>query len=731
MFKKILVANRGEIACRVMRTAKRMGIATVAVYSDADARAPHVLMADESVRLGPPPAAESYLLADAILLAAKETGADAIHPGYGFLSERESFARACAEAGIAFIGPPPNAIAAMGDKIESKKLAKAAGVNVVPGYLGEIADTDEAVKIAGEIGYPVMMKASAGGGGKGMRLAWSEQDVREGFEATKREGLASFGDDRVFIEKFIEHPRHIEIQVLGDQHETVVYLGERECSIQRRHQKVVEEAPSPFVTPKMRKSMGEQAVALAQAVGYYSVGTVELIVSGADTTGESFYFLEMNTRLQVEHPVTEEITGLDLVEQMIRVAAGEKLGFTQKDVKLDGWAIETRVYAEDPYRGFLPSIGRLVRYNPPVATDRHPREGGDPSPDGGAQNDGDEMAPRLRGGDDEPIIRVDDGVAEGGEVSMFYDPMIAKLITWAPTREAAADAQVAALDAFEIEGPGNNIDFLSALMQHPRFRSGELTTGFIAEEYPDGFTGAPASPDLTRQLAAIAAFAATAEADRARRIDGQLGRTLPPPGDWMVTIDGRDHAVTVSTDGLTVDGADLPLAMEYTPGDRLIEAAFFSPVRSELVEGREPWGDTLAESRPSTSSGRTEVEDEDEPTDILTVRIARVRSGFRLATRGASHVARVLPARLARYTAHMIEKIPPDLSKFLLCPMPGLLVRLDVSEGDTVEPGQPLAVVEAMKMENILRAEKPGTVKSVNAAPGDSLAVDEVILELE
>ncbi|MGN6269196.1 MAG: biotin carboxylase N-terminal domain-containing protein [Sphingomonas sp.] len=750
MFKKILVANRGEIACRVMRTAKRMGIATVAVYSDADARAPHVLMADQSVRLGPPPAAESYLKAEEILLAAKETGADAIHPGYGFLSERESFARACADAGIAFIGPPPKAIAAMGDKIESKKLAKQAGVNVVPGYLGDIATTDEAVEIAKDIGFPVMMKASAGGGGKGMRLAWSEQDVREGFEATKREGLASFGDDRVFIEKFIESPRHIEIQVLGDQHGTIVYLGERECSIQRRHQKVVEEAPSPFVTPAMRKAMGEQAVALAKAVGYYSAGTVELIVSGADPTGESFYFLEMNTRLQVEHPVTEEITGLDLVEQMIRVAAGEKLAFTQDDVKLNGWAIETRVYAEDPYRGFLPSIGRLVRYNPPQQTHTSPqRRLGSRAASGAPDN---METPAFAGVTDSSnaIVRVDDGVAEGGEVSMFYDPMIAKLITWAPTRDEAADAQVAALDAFEIEGPGHNIDFLSALVQHPRFRSGNLTTGFIAEEYPEGFTGAPASPNLIRTLAAIAAFAATAEADRARRIDGQLGRTLPPPGEWTVTIDGADHAVSVSTDGILVDGEDLPLAMEYTPGDRMIEAELLSVRPGEqvaepsarlgtaggsshllTVEGREPQNDPLAEGRPSTGSGRTAVEDNSEPADILTVRIARVRSGFRLTTRGASHLARVLPARLAPYAAHMIEKVPPDLSKFLLCPMPGLLVRLDVAAGDKVEPGQPLAVVEAMKMENILRAEKAGTVKSVNAAAGDSLAVDEVILELE
>ncbi|MFV0922335.1 acetyl-CoA carboxylase biotin carboxylase subunit [Sphingomonas parapaucimobilis] len=665
MFQKILIANRGEIACRVIRTARAMGIATVAVYSDADASAPHVRLADESVRLGPAPAAESYLKAELILAAAKATGADAIHPGYGFLSERESFAKACAEAGVVFIGPPPNAIAAMGDKIESKKLAKAAGVNVVPGYLGEIADTEEAVRIAADIGFPVMMKASAGGGGKGMRLAWSEADVREGFEATKREGLASFGDDRVFIEKFIESPRHIEIQVLGDQHGNIVYLGERECSVQRRHQKVVEEAPSPFVTPEMRRAMGEQAVALARAVGYYSAGTVELIVSGADTTGKSFYFLEMNTRLQVEHPVTEEITGLDLVEQMIRVAAGEPLAFKQDEVTLTGWAVENRVYAEDPYRGFLPSTGRLVRYNPPA-----------------------EHA------DDDVRVRVDDGVAEGGEVSMFYDPMIAKLVTWAPTREAAIDAQIAALDAFEIVGPGTNIDFVSALMQHPRFRSGALSTGFIAEEYPEGFQGAPASDDLTRTLAAVAAFAATAEADRARRIDGQLGHRLQPPADWTVRIGGADHQVHVSTDGMTVDGDDLDLAIAYTPGDRMIA-----------------------------------VEDEDGET--LHVRIAKTRTGFKLTTRGASHMVRVLPARAAAYAQHLIEKVPPDLSKFLIAPMPGLLVRLDVAEGDSVEAGQSLAVVEAMKMENILRAAKSGTVKTISAKTGDSLAVDAVILELE
>ncbi|EJU13013.1 propionyl-CoA carboxylase subunit alpha [Sphingomonas sp. LH128] len=673
MFKKILIANRGEIACRVIKTARRMGIATVAVYSDADARAPFVQMADEAVHIGPAPAAQSYLIADKIIAAAKQTGADAVHPGYGFLSERTSFAEALAAEGIEFIGPPVNAIAAMGDKIESKKLAKAAGVNVVPGFVGEIEDTEHAVRISAEIGYPVMMKASAGGGGKGMRLAYNENDVREGFEATKREGLNSFGDDRVFIEKFILNPRHIEIQILGDKHGNILYLNERECSIQRRHQKVVEEAPSPFVTPAMRKAMGEQCVALSRAVGYYSAGTVELIVSGADPTGESFYFLEMNTRLQVEHPVTEAITGVDLVEQMIRVAAGEKLELTQDDVKIDGWAIENRVYAEDPYRGFLPSTGRLVRYNPPVE---------------GWTDDGEENGRRGVDG-----VRVDDGVYEGGEVSMFYDPMIAKLITWGETRDEAADKQIAALDAFEIEGLGHNIDFVSAIMQHPRFRSGELTTGFIAEEYPEGFHGAPASDEIKVQLAAVAAFVATARADRSRRVEGQLGGPLDPPGEWTVTIDGSTFAVELDEDLLTVNGEEVELELEYTPGDRFVDA---------------------------------EVDGED-----LTLKLDVTRTGFRMTTRGAIHKVDCLPAHIAGYTQHMIEKIPPDLSKYLICPMPGLLVSLNVGEGDKVEAGQPLAVVEAMKMENILRAEKSGTVKSVNAKAGESLAVDAIILEME
>jgi propionyl-CoA carboxylase alpha chain len=656
MFKKILIANRGEIACRVIRTAKKMGIATVAVYSDADARAPHVRMADEAVRLGPAPASESYLRADLILLACRETGAEAVHPGYGFLSERESFAQLLADNDIAFIGPAPKAIAAMGDKIQSKKLAQAAGVSVVPGFIGEIRDTGHAVEIAGGIGYPVMMKASAGGGGKGMRLAYSEKDVRETFESVRREGLSSFGDDRIFIEKFVENPRHIEIQLLGDQHGNMVYLGERECSVQRRHQKVVEEAPSPFVTPAMRKAMGEQAVTLAQAVGYFSAGTVEFI-AGAD---RSFYFLEMNTRLQVEHPVTEQVTGLDLVEQMIRIAAGEKLALKQKDVKLDGWAIESRVYAEDPYRGFLPSTGRLVRYSAP---------------------------------DEQEGVRVDDGVAEGGEVSIFYDPMIAKLITYGATREQAIDRQIAALDSFAIDGIGHNVDFLSALMQHPRFREGRLTTGFIAEEYPAGFTGAPADDRLRRRLAALAGLIATVESDRARQIDGQLGDPLEAPTEWVARIDGLDFELSVAGESVVVDDADLTVEAEYAPGQRIVEAMI-----------------------------------DDEP---LVVKVERRGSSWLFTTRGARHDVRVLSPRTAALATHMIEKAPPDLSKYLLCPMPGLLTALHVGEGERVEAGQPLAVVEAMKMENILRAEKAGTVKKVDARPGDSLAVDAVILEFE
>ncbi len=661
MFKKILIANRGEIACRVMRTAKRMGIATVAVCSDADAGALHVEMADEAVRLGPPPAAESYLLGEKIIEACKATGAEAVHPGYGFLSEREWFAKRLAEEGIAFIGPPPKAIAAMGDKIESKKLAKAAGVSVVPGFVGEIDDTEHAVRIAGEIGYPVMMKASAGGGGKGMRLAFSEADVREGFEATKREGLASFGDDRVFIEKFVVQPRHIEIQLLGDQHGNMVYLNERDCSIQRRHQKVVEEAPSPFVTPEMRKAMGEQAVELAKAVGYYSAGTVEFI-AGAD---RSFYFLEMNTRLQVEHPVTEAITGLDLVEQMIRVAGGETLAFGQADVKLDGWAIESRIYAEDPYRGFLPSIGRLSTYRQPT------RHG----------------------------VRVDTGVVEGSEVSMFYDPMIAKLITHGPDRAAAIEAQAVALDSYVVGGVGHNIDFLSAVMQHPRFQAGEqVTTAFIAEEYPDGFHGAPVAETTRHNLLAVAAALNTIAVERANMIDNQLnGHGAVHGEDWVIQIGKERTPVHVEDLGgrVIVSHGDHEHEVEtdWRPGDALF---------SGKVDGRD-----------------------------VAVRVERRPASWRLTTRGAAHEVRALTPRAAALAVHMIEKIPPDLSRFLLCPMPGLLVTLNVGEGDKVEAGQALATVEAMKMENILRAEKSGVVKAVRAQAGASLAVDAVILEFE
>jgi propionyl-CoA carboxylase alpha chain len=608
-------------------------------------------------------------MAELIMDACKATGAEAVHPGYGFLSERESFARALKKAGIAFIGPPPNAIAAMGDKIESKKLAKEAGVNVVPGYLGDIAGTDEAVKIASDIGYPVMMKASAGGGGKGMRLAWNETDVREGFESVKREAKSSFGDDRVFIEKFIEQPRHIEIQLLGDQHGNIVYLNERECSIQRRHQKVVEEAPSPFVTPEMRESMGEQAVALARAVGYYSAGTVELIVSGADPTGKSFYFLEMNTRLQVEHPVTEEVTGLDLVEQMIRVAAGEKLAFTQDDVKLNGWAVETRVYAEDPYRGFLPSTGRLVRYRPPTEQRESDR-----------------------------VVRVDDGVGEGSDISMFYDPMIAKLVTWAPDREAAIDAQIDALDAFQIEGIGNNVDFLSAVMQNPVFRAGEITTGFIAEEYPEGFEGAPADSQLLADVAVVGAMIGATSEARDAEINGQLNGPPLPTSERVVMVDGVRHNVrTKPYQGGTLAVLDgegpIDVIGRWHPGQRLLSVS---------IDGRK-----------------------------RTVKVTKNGRSWLLNTRGRSFRVQVLQPEVAELGRHMIEKPAPDLSRMLLAPMPGLLTRLQVEPGDHVEPGQPVAVMEAMKMENILRAPKAATVKATPVKAGESVAVDQVIVEFE
>ncbi|GGH46421.1 acetyl-CoA carboxylase biotin carboxylase subunit [Frigidibacter albus] len=666
MFKKILIANRGEIACRVIKTARKMGIKTVAVYSDADRNALHVKMADEAVHIGASPAAQSYIVIDKIMDAVRQTGAEAVHPGYGFLSENMNFAAALEAAGVVFIGPPSPAIEAMGDKITSKKLAQEAGVSTVPGYMGLIADGDEAVKISGQIGYPVMIKASAGGGGKGMRIAWSEGEVKEGFESSKNEAAASFGDDRIFIEKFVTQPRHIEIQVLADQHGNCVYLHERECSIQRRNQKVIEEAPSPFLDEATRKAMGEQACALAKAVGYTSAGTVEFIVDGA----RNFYFLEMNTRLQVEHPVTELITGVDLVEQMIRVAAGEPLPFKQEDLKINGWAMESRLYAEDPYRNFLPSIGRLTRYRPPVESS---------TPDA--------------------VVRNDTGVFEGGEISMYYDPMIAKLCTWAPTRLGAIEEMRLALDTFEVEGIGHNLPFVGAVMDHPRFVSGNITTAFIAEEYPDGFQGATLTEGTLRRVAAAAAAMHRVAEIRRTRISGRLGNHERHVGDdWVVALQGESHAVTIAADpdGATVtfeDGSQHRVTSDWVPGQSLARLD---------VDGTP-----------------------------LVLKVGKIPQGFRLRLRGADLKVHVRSPRQAELAALMPEKMPPDTSKFLLCPMPGLIVKINVAEGDEVQEGQALATVEAMKMENILRAERKGIVKKVAASPGASLRVDEVIMEFE
>ncbi|OBZ94567.1 acetyl-CoA carboxylase [Pararhizobium polonicum] len=667
MFKKLLIANRGEIACRVIKTARKMGIATVAVYSDADADALHVKLADEAVHIGPAPSNQSYIVIDRILEAIRKTGADAVHPGYGFLSENAAFAEALEKEGVAFVGPPVGAISAMGDKITSKKLAAEAGVSTVPGHMGLIADADEAVKISASIGYPVMIKASAGGGGKGMRIAWNDAEAREGFQASKNEAKASFGDDRIFIEKFVTQPRHIEIQVLGDKHGTVLYLGERECSIQRRNQKVIEEAPSPFLDEKTRRAMGEQAVALSKVVGYHSAGTVEFIVDG----NRNFYFLEMNTRLQVEHPVTELITGIDLVEQMIRVASGEKLSFAQDDVKLNGWAIESRLYAEDPYRNFLPSIGRLSRYRPPVE---------------GTKPDG-------------TIVRNDTGVFEGGEISMYYDPMVAKLCTWAPDRLTAIDAMSAALDDFEVEGIGHNLPFLSAVMQHERFRSGRITTAFIAEEFADGFHGVEPDPASAQTLAAVATLVHQALQNRAVQISGTIGNHRRVIGkDWVVSFNGTDHAVTLGTsaDGafaVFADGSVLTVAGDWTPG----------------------------RSHAAFTIGGT----------AMGVKIDLAGTGIRLRWRGIDITTHVRSPRVAELARLMPKKLPPDTSKMLLCPMPGVITVVAVSEGETVEAGQPLATVEAMKMENTLRAERRGVVKRIAVTAGASLAVDELILEFE
>ena len=671
MFKKILIANRGEIACRVMRTAKRMGIATVAVYSDADADALHVREADEAVRIGPPPSAQSYLLIDRILEACRATGADAVHPGYGFLSEKAEFARALEAAGIAFIGPNVEAIAAMGDKIESKKLAQRAKVAQVPGHLDSIPDAERAVKIAREVGYPVMIKASAGGGGKGMRIARNDDEVRDGFRSARSEARSSFADDRVFIERYIEEPRHIEIQVLGDAHGNVVYLGERECSIQRRHQKVIEEAPSPFLDTKTRAAMGEQAVALAKAVNYRSAGTVEFIVD----RDRKFYFLEMNTRLQVEHPVTELVTGLDLVEWMIRVAAGERLPFRQADIKLSGWALEARIYAEDPLRGFLPSIGRLVHYLPPDSTG------------GGAET-----------------VRVDTGVFEGAEISMYYDPMIAKLITSGPDRAAAVARMREALDSFYIRGVQHNIGFLSALLGKERFVRGDISTNFIAEEFPQGFSGADLGEADVGVVVAVAAIVQRRVAEAEARIGGQMpGHGAKVADEWVVLLgDGaaaRRHPVrinVVAAGGYTIATPETTHEVEtlWQPGQKLFRGT---------VDGR-----------------------------VVTAQIDRDSGGgigFRLFHAGASTRARVLSPRGAELLALMPVKQPPDLSRFLLSPMPGLLLRLAVEEGQEVKAGEELCVVEAMKMENVLRAERDGKVAKLHAQPGDSLAVDQIILE--
>ena len=681
MFNKILIANRGEIACRVMKTAKKMGIATVAIYSDADKNALHVKMADEAVHIGPPPANQSYIVIDKVMAAIKATGAEAVHPGYGFLSENSKFAEALDAAGVAFVGPPVGAIEAMGDKITSKKIAQDAQVSTVPGYMGLIEDAEEAVKISNEIGYPVMIKASAGGGGKGMRIAWNDTEAREGFQSSKNEAANSFGDDRIFIEKFVTQPRHIEIQVLCDAHGNGIYLGERECSIQRRNQKVVEEAPSPFLDEATRKAMGEQAVALAKAVGYASAGTVEFIVDGQ----KNFYFLEMNTRLQVEHPVTELITGVDLVEQMIRVAAGEPLTITQDDVKLTGWAIENRLYAEDPYRNFLPSIGRLTRYRPPAEIAAGPM-----LVNGKWQGDAPEGP---------TAVRNDTGVYEGGEISMYYDPMIAKLCTWAPTRAEAIEAMRIALDSFEVEGIGHNLPFLSAVMDHPKFISGDMTTAFIAEEYPDGFDGVTLPADELRRVAASAAAMHRVAEIRRTRVSGRMdNHERRVATDWVVTVQGAEFPVHIDADhdGSTVtfdDGQALRVTSEWTPGDQLAVLD---------VNG-----------------------------DPLVLKVGKVTQGFRIRTRGADLKVHVRSPRQAELARLMPEKLPPDTSKLLLCPMPGLIVKVDVEVGQEVQEGQALCTVEAMKMENILRAEKKGIVAKINAGPGDSLAVDDVIMEFE
>ena len=661
MFDKIVIANRGEIACRVIKTARRLGIGTVAVYSEADKDSLHVELADEAAFIGPPASTESYLVIERIVDACEVTGASAVHPGYGFLSENAAFATALDKAGITFIGPPVAAITAMGDKITSKRLAEEAGVDTIPGHAETLADADEAVRIAAKIGYPVMLKASAGGGGKGMRIARDKQECREGFERARSEASASFGDDRMFIEKFIGEPRHIEIQVLGDTHGNIIHLGERVCSIQRRHQKVIEEAPSPFVDPEMREAMGAQAIALARAVGYFSAGTVEFIVD-AD---HHFYFLEMNTRLQVEHPVTEAITGLDLVELMIRVAAGESLGLNQSDVQFDGWAMEARIYAEDPGRGFLPSTGRLIRYQPPV-------EG--------------------RG------VRVDTGVYEGAEVSIFYDPMLAKLITHGRDRAMAAERMLDALDEYLIRGVSHNVDFLASVFKHPRFAEGRLSTSFIDEEFPDGYEPHRMTADEWRMFVCVAACVHERRHRRASMISGQMSdNDSHTARDWVVLHDSDSCTVQVtSSDGrdeVWYDGEPRKLVSEWAPGD---------PMFRGVVD---------------ETSVRVQVE--------------QAGIGYRLSMRGCVVELKVLSRRTAELYALMPVRESAESSRFLLAPMPGLLVSVSVEAGDEVKAGQELAVVEAMKMENVLRAGEDLKVAAILVSPGDSLRVDQPIIEFD
>lgn len=669
MFKRILIANRGEIACRVIKTARKMGIQTVAVYSEADRDALHVEMADEAVLIGPPAAAESYLLIEKIVEACKKTGAEAVHPGYGFLSEREAFPRALEAAGIVFIGPNPGAIAAMGDKIESKKAAAKAEVSTVPGHLGVIEDDKHAVRIADEIGYPVMIKASAGGGGKGMRIAHSKAEVAEGFNLAKAEAKASFGDDRVFVEKFIVDPRHIEIQVLGDKHGNVIFLGERECSIQRRNQKVIEEAPSPLLDEATRRKMGEQAVALAKAVNYDSAGTVEF-VAGQD---KSFYFLEMNTRLQVEHPVTELVTGVDLVEQMIRVAAGEKLAISQKDVTLTGWAVETRLYAEDPFRNFLPSIGRLVKYRPPAEVSQ-----------------------------DGITVRNDTGVQEGGEISIHYDPMLAKLVTHAPSRAAAIEAQATALDSFYVDGIRHNIPFLSALMHHPRWREGRLSTGFIAEEFPKGFAVREPDGEVARRIAAVGAAIDHVLGERKRQISGQMGgRIVQRERRRAVWLERQEILLEVVREGDAI-------AIRFVDAEGKAGNAHL--LQSPWKPGDPVWQGTI-------------------DGQFVAVQARPIANGIRLAHQGVEVPVYVWTEAEAASARLMPVTTASDTGKKLLCPMPGLIVSIAVTEGQEVKAGETLAVVEAMKMQNVLRAEQDGTVKKVHASAGATLAVDALILE--